>query len=573
MTFKIRIRPFELRLKSLGAVYCRHLTTTIFSEIDERLAASDLSPNEFVRWLAKELIQGSCEDNRDDATERVKFAGETFVGLSDSDLEEFADEVVKKCGYLRKTYEGKDIQREIGESAADFLIRTFRHYATEQKTQWERLTNPPASASIAYDAEGIMKRNLGLSNCLRDAINQCADIPLAERMQAEEIARLSSLTNSIGSSAVFDAAQRLLKPLGRYEGLVGQSAYKLANAKSAIEVALGSSLNSISALCTPSEHIAALPAGIDQWAVFADERAINQINAAARIHGLLEEKQRRLAMEMFAPSALYEARALAELAQTYALPAALDSYRTSIESLTSKLLHSQTFDAMRSPAYLDAFIQTSTLSDIFAESMRVDRRLQDATWQFSQATVPMLGTLRDYQHFLDAAGLSLGRWPHPRLISIGEKRQRLRSKLKSNAESMHVKKAKSLVHRYELTLRDLLYEAMSIEYGEDWAETRLPLCDCKDLLGKWKKRGGDVLDHADYAHYGRIMGNAEHFEVMFGAGFDDPEMLVELMQRAGTLRATLLHCHPFSKEDLRDLRLTWRTIETGLLALSADFDL
>lgn len=563
-----RMSEFGLELASLGTVRCRSLSTSHISEFRRKPGFSTIQNIDFVRWLFGELARYSVEGQADEAdlTDAASLTTEELDSVTSEELGKFADKLIQQNRYLLKTDKGGDIERAADESACDFLVRAFRHHEVEQKAQWERMTKPLSASYFAQDTLEAMKRNLGLSDRFQDTINQYAGIQLAERMQAEEKARLSALANSISSSAAFDAAQRMLKPL-----LIGQSAYELANAKSAIEAASGSSLQSVSAICTPSEHVAVLHAGIDQWRVSADERVINQINAAAGIHGLLEEKQRCLAMEMLAPSAFYEARALAELAQTYALPSALDSYRTSTESLTSKLLHSQMFDAMRAPAYLDAFMQASTVSDIFAESMRVDHRLQDATWQFAQAAVPMLGTLHDYQHFLDAAGLSLGRWPHPRLISIGEKRQRLRSKLKGYAESKHVKKAKSLVHRYELTLRDILYESMANEYGEDWPEKRLPLCNCKDLLGKWEKRGGEVLDHADYAHYGRIMSNTEHFEVMFGAGFDDPEMLVDLMQRAGTLRATLLHCRPFSKEDLRDLRLTWRTIETGLLALSEDF--
>ncbi len=49
--------------------------------------------------------------------------------------------------------------------------------------------------------------------------------------------------------------------------------------------------------------------------------------------------------------------------------------------------------------------------------------------------------------------------------------------------------------------------------------------------------------------------------------------LAVLIEKAGKLRAVLHHFHPFSPEDLRDLRLIWRTIESGLLALTADYDM
>ena len=92
---------------------------------------------------------------------------------------------------------------------------------------------------------------------------------------------------------------------------------------------------------------------------------------------------------------------------------------------------------------------------------------------------------------------------------------------------------------------------MANTYGEDWAEQRLPLCGCKDLLRKWKSRGGDVLDHADYAHYKQIMSYPEHFEAVFEVGFDDPQSLAELLMRAGGLRAASHHARTLSLKDLR----------------------
>jgi hypothetical protein len=158
------------------------------------------------------------------------------------------------------------------------------------------------------------------------------------------------------------------------------------------------------------------------------------------------------------------------------------------------------------------------------------------------------------------------------LLTTAEKRRRFKARLQGRAEPAHVRKAKSLVHRYELTLRDILDAVMADTYGEDWPDSRLPLCDCKDLLGRWRKRGGDVLDHADYAHYARMMSHPEHFEAIFEAGFDDPQALAMLLEDAGRLRAASHHARAFTPKDLRDLRVTWRTIEAGLLAFTADFE-
>lgn len=319
------------------------------------------------------------------------------------------------------------------------------------------------------------------------------------------------------------------------------------------------------------EQAAGMNAGLKHGSVYSDENRIDRFSTVSDILRAQEASQRHLAM--CSASAIDEARSFAELAQTYNLHASLDPYRTSVESFTNKMLHLQSLDTIRSPAYLDAFMQASTVSDIFVESMRVDRQLQEATRQFSQVAVPTFGTLNDYGQFLNAAGLSLPHWPHVRLLTIGEKRRRFRALLNSNAEPVHVKKAKSLDHRYELTLREILVDVMASEYGENWAEERLPLCDCKKLLGTWRKRGGEVLDHADYFHYEQIMSHPEHFETVFEAGFDDRATMAALINKARSLRSKFAHSNPFTLEDLRDLRLNWLTIETGLLALTADYDI
>jgi hypothetical protein len=280
-------------------------------------------------------------------------------------------------------------------------------------------------------------------------------------------------------------------------------------------------------------------------------------------------RQRR---ELFDPAILDRAREAAQLAQALALPTAMDRFRTTSDLFADKLLHLSSFDWARQPAYLSAFNETSALSDMVAQSVRVDLDLREATRAFTAMSIPGFETLAGYRQFLDAAGLGLSRWPQVRLLTAAEKRRRLKMTLKRNAEPPHIKRAKSMVHRYELTLREILDAVMADAYGEDWAEERLPLCDCKDLLGKWRKRGGEVLDHADYAHYERIMSHPEHFEAVFEAGFDDPAALADLMKRAGQLRAASHHGGAFTPEDLRDLRLTWRTIETGLLAFTPDYE-
>lgn len=263
----------------------------------------------------------------------------------------------------------------------------------------------------------------------------------------------------------------------------------------------------------------------------------------------------------------------AKSVQRFALPSALESYRSSIDSLTSRLIAYGDQGINDIGGRMEAFSSASAMSNLLDQRLRVDYEITTATKQFSELRIPSFQSIASYRHFLDATGLTLPRWPRIRLLSRAEKRKKFKARLRQNAESKEAKAAKSLVQRYELALREVIDDVMTTAYGEDWPMERLPLCgNGKGLLGRWKARGGDVLDHADYAHYIEIMTHPDHFESAFMEGFEDPDELRKLLEVAGYLRATSHHARPFALEDLRDLRLTWRMIEKGLIVLSPDYD-
>lgn len=264
--------------------------------------------------------------------------------------------------------------------------------------------------------------------------------------------------------------------------------------------------------------------------MFLDADRLSVVREASRIWAEQDRWREALAL----PSIVEEARRAAEFTQGLRLPDVLSAYRSPIEEMTLKLARTQAVELWRDPAYLTAFNQTSALCDLYAESARVTRAICEANRAMVLEPIG-IGSLAEYRGLLDAAGLTLPRWPRVRLLTKAEKRRRFRARLNDNVEPPHVKRAKSLVHRYELTLRDLLDTAMAEAYGEEWPDERLPLCDCRDLLGKWKRRGGAVLDHADYAHYARIVSHPEHFAAIFHGGFEDADEASELLSKAGRL--------------------------------------
>lgn len=299
--------------------------------------------------------------------------------------------------------------------------------------------------------------------------------------------------------------------------------------------------------------------------------ATDQVWAMAERIRREEEAQRRARLD---PMLSNWAMQSAELARHVNLAGALSQFRTPEENLTAKYMLLGRADLYQQPAYLESFARASAVADFLEASTRVDRDLRAATNAFGLAPIPGMESVASYGRFLDAAGLWLPHYPSDELLRLAQRqrRRRLRERLKENAQPKRVAQATNLVHTYELTLRQCIDGAMSFAYGPEWASERLPRCS-KDLFGKWRKRGGVALEHADFAHYVEIMCDPEHFDAVFYEGFDDLEELKILLLKARQYRVASHHPgKPFSKEDLQDLRVTFRLIERGLAALPEALD-
>lgn len=285
----------------------------------------------------------------------------------------------------------------------------------------------------------------------------------------------------------------------------------------------------------------------------------------------LDTDTMRAARRMMEGPRMALATAAAERAGALTLPAELARHEATTRSLAIRIGLFDPDRIMRDGVMLEAFARSAAMSDALTAATRVDRNVLEAARAYSSTRMPDLGSLAAHRSFLDASGLWLPRWPRYRLVTAAEKRRRFRQRLERNAAPPHLKRAKSLVHQYERVLREFIDAAMTATYGDDWGLERLPLCGCNTLLGKARARGGEPLDHADYAHYRMIMIHPEHHADVFSIAFEDPEDLARLIDDAGRLRARSHHAGDFSPDDLRDLRVVWRTIEVGLLSLEADF--
>jgi hypothetical protein len=240
---------------------------------------------------------------------------------------------------------------------------------------------------------------------------------------------------------------------------------------------------------------------------------------------------------------------------------------TRMELLSDAIRRVQGASLLEDRRYLEVFDQTAAFANAIAEPVRLAREQLEAAASFSRFALPEFSSLAECGRLFDAAGLALPHWPRPPFLKLAQHRRTIRARIAAIEEPVHVREAKTLVHKHEIVLREVIDAAMSAWYGEDWARQRLPLCGCGALLGKWRKRGGFVLEHADYFHYRKIMTHAEHFENVFAAAVDDPDELGRLLDRAGALRGASHHARPFTPEDLRELRSVWLMLESAMSAM------
>ncbi len=169
----------------------------------------------------------------------------------------------------------------------------------------------------------------------------------------------------------------------------------------------------------------------------------------------------RLYRAAFAPGFVDRAEHIAQLAAGYALPSVLERFRTPTDDFVDRILRMSDSGlgvaplALSERPQIEAFARASAMADMFADSERLTRGVREAVGVFSITDMPQFANLAGYRNFFDAAGLRLSHWPRRRLLTMAEKRRRLKARLQANSAPPHVKRAKTLVHRYELTLREI----------------------------------------------------------------------------------------------------------------------
>jgi hypothetical protein len=113
------------------------------------------------------------------------------------------------------------------------------------------------------------------------------------------------------------------------------------------------------------------------------------------------------------------------------------------------------------------------------------------------------------------------------------------------------------VHQHERTCATAIVALMESEYGDAWAEERLPLCRHHGKSLSWpvaQTRRRRLRSSRFYPDYVAMMVHPEHFTTIFSLAFEDEATIEDLVGSAGRLRAASHHPHEFTPADLRDLR-------------------
>ena len=193
MTFDLaklaRMGEFNLELNSLGSAICVSLNTSHLSQADKKLTDSDVQSLDVVRWLFGEMARRPIDEVFDehDPANNPGFTAEELLSVTNLELEAFAEKLVEKNKHLLlKTHEGSDIGKSVDESACDFHVRAFRHYAAEQKAQWKRMIESVSKPVFAETTLDSIRKNLGLSDQLQNTIAKYTDSLKADRLNFAE---------------------------------------------------------------------------------------------------------------------------------------------------------------------------------------------------------------------------------------------------------------------------------------------------------------------------------------------------------------------------------------------------
>lgn len=595
-----RMSEFSMELDSLGCVDCLSLTTENLSQANKRLDSPSVQNQDVVRWLLGEMARHTDESraNKDDPIAGGSLSLEELSLVTNEKLDEFVGHLIQKNKYLLKTHKGKEMAKLLDETACDFLVRVFRHYAVEQKEQYQRLTEPLSKSLFASSTVEAMQRNLGLSSQLQNTIDKYArghsgveQILAKEREKWESMS--NSLSKSLSASAAMEAMQRNTVEQSSLNALSEASRYMAE--KTAI---IANAMNIMSEPCmlraSINPYLESSASAMLAKAIYRNEDMVREaaggMTQMGNISSIFEtciEKQRQATRDLLKihgdmfhlpPSsettrllASYQVGAVAEFAKSHTKDTIdrqrfLETISTpwvnngeAARSVTAILELQGMGNALRTIKGFDLGLTSALRQDLgdwrdkitFPESVFIDpvartdfyvaRGFNTALTDFPEAA---------YHQTLDLAGLDGERLNLELYGSV------VRPAVDPNEEAglQRTNKCHDWLQRFERRLRQFINDAMTAQYGSTWPKKRL---DPK-LYEKWEDKrqraesSGTILtfiEVADFTDYETIICKQDHWREVFETKFKKKESVRESLQRLQPIRLTTMHGRIVTKED------------------------
>ncbi|MDO8778986.1 MAG: Swt1 family HEPN domain-containing protein [Burkholderiaceae bacterium] len=584
-----RMNEFRMELSSLGQVTCVSLNTSHLSTTNKKLAVSGVQSLDVVRRLFGEMVRRPVVevfDNHDSANS-ARFTTEELATVTGVELEAFAEKLINKNKYiLLKTHKGSDIERSIDESVYDFIVRAFRHYATEEKAAMTRTIASTSHSLLASTTVNAMQRALGISD--QHVLRHYAEAAAAEQL-------IVSASNALSASASVGAMQQsALDAIVESNRYVKENSASVASAlyfKHEQDTLRGATfpLQSAQHYLDQSTTSALLAKTIYRNEDLIRDAALGQERRATMSAVITTElqKQQQLTRDL-----LISHETMFRLPQAFEATRLLDSYQLGAvaefaQGYAKDIFDRQhSFDAITTP-WLSRVEAARSVAGIL-ELQGMGKALRTAKGFDLELTAALrldLGDWRDRITFPESVFIDpvartdfyVDRGFNTALTDFPESafRQNLEfagldgealdfeffgqvvqpsTDPEEEAGLQRTNKCHDRLQRFERQLREFIDEVMSAQYGADWPRKRL----APKLYEDWefKKRRAEsngliltFMDVADFTDYETIICKQDHWREVFESRFKKKESVRESLQRLQPIRLAAMHARIVTKED------------------------
>ena len=579
----VRLGEFTLELNSVGRAICVSLDASHLSQADIKISGSDVVSLDVVRWLFGEMARRPVDGVSDahDPENNPRFTAEELTAVSHAELEEFADKLVQKNKsplLLLETHKGNELGKSGDESACDFLVRAFRHYALEQKERRKRFAQD-VSASLANSAT-VATMQQSVVGTIADA-NRYTTADRASVAMDSLLQRDRNLLLGIGTS--IDARAHL-------EG---------RSVSAAIDMHFKREQDILRATAGPLQNTRhyldqSTTSAMLAKAIYANDgltrvSALGVLQKAAMpgVFALELDKQQRVASDL-----LTSHEAMFRLPHASEAARLLDSYRTgAVAALVqgnSKISQDQQriVDAIKTP-WLNRVEASRSVAGIlelqgignalrtlkgFEPALTAALRIDLGDWR-DRITFPdsvFLDPIARTDFYVDRGfNTALTDFPEPAfhqcLEDAGLGGETLDIEVfghillpiadpAEEAGLQRTNRCHDRLQRFERKLRQFINDAMTAQYGPDWPRKQLDprLYESWEFKKQQAKSSGILLmliEFADFTDYETIICKKDHWREVFETRFRKKESVRESLQRLQPIRVTTMHARVVTKED------------------------